>query len=196
MRNSILHIYGEIIVKVLNQEATSSDLKLKQMRNELLDTLSEHLMDVHSMTRSRTLQIWKKINEEKSLPLNYMNVLMRKCIERMEDSAAGARKNAFQLLCDLIRKNPYGITSIAMSLGEVEKELAKEQAVLEQLKAEGEALLNEEESGELDETAGSEETDPERQKQVKIDKYKQQNLFQASKVYIYIYIWGITLFAY
>lgn len=63
MRNSILYIYGEIIVKVLNQEATSNDLKLKQMRNELLDTLTEHLMDVHSTTRSKTLQIWKKINE-------------------------------------------------------------------------------------------------------------------------------------
>lgn len=88
MRNSVLYIYGEIIINVLNQEATSKDLKLKQMRNELLDTLSEHLMDVNSMCRSRTLQIWKRIYEEKAMPLNYMNQLMKKCTERMEDSAS------------------------------------------------------------------------------------------------------------
>ena len=63
MRNSILHIYGEIIINVLNQETTGNDLKLKAMRNELLDTLCEHLMDVHAKTRSRTLQIWRKIYE-------------------------------------------------------------------------------------------------------------------------------------
>lgn len=144
MRNSILHIYGEIIINVLNQEATSKDLKLKQMRNELLDTLSEHLMDVHSMCRSRTLQIWKRIYEEKAMPLNYMNQLMKKCTERMEDSAASVRKNAFQLLCDLIRKNPYGIISIDTSLGEVETECAKEEAVLQKMIEEGlyEEILN------------------------------------------------------
>lgn len=113
-----------------------------------------------------------------------MNVLMKKCIERMEDSASGVRKNAFQLLCDLIRKNPYGITSIALSLGEVEKELAKEQALLEKLNAEGETLMSEEEANQedLNQTTASEESDLDRQKQEKVEKHKQQILFQTSKV--------------
>ena len=70
MRSSVLHIYGEIVIKVLNQETTANDLKLKQMRNELLDTLSEHLHDVHSTTRSRTLQIWRKILEVSGMKSN------------------------------------------------------------------------------------------------------------------------------
>ena len=32
MRNSIIYIYGEIIIKVLNQETTAKDLKLKQIK--------------------------------------------------------------------------------------------------------------------------------------------------------------------
>lgn len=113
-----------------------------------------------------------------------MNILMKKCIERMEDSASGVRKNAFQLLCDLIRKNPYGITSIALSLGEVEKELVKEQALLEKLNAEGQTLMTEEEANQedLNKTTASEESDLDRQKQEKVEKHKQQILFQTSKV--------------
>lgn len=50
MRNAILYTYGEIILKKLNRES-SSDLKLKQMRNELLDILLEHIHDVNGLTR-------------------------------------------------------------------------------------------------------------------------------------------------
>ena len=136
MRNSILYIYAEIIIKVLNQETTANDLKLKQMRNELLDTLCEHLMDVHAMSRSRTLQIWRRICEEKSMPLNYINKVMKCCIERMEDVASSVRKSAFQLLCDLIRTNPYGIVSIEMSLGQIQLEYAKEAETLQKINQE------------------------------------------------------------
>ena len=136
MRNSILHIYGEIIIKVLNQETTNNDLKLKQMRNELLDTLLEHVHDTNALTRSRTLQIWRRICEENAMPLHYMNELMKRCIGRMEDVASSVRKSAFQLLCDLIRTNPYGIKSIEMSIEQVESECGKEEAALEKLKEE------------------------------------------------------------
>ena len=143
MRNAIIHIYGEIIIKVLNQEATSTDLKLKQMRNELLDTLLEHMHDVNGFTRSRTLQVWRKICEEKAVPLNYMNELMKRCIGRMEDMASTVRKSAFQLLCDLIRGNPYGIKSIEVSIDQIESEFAKEEQILERLNEESTRLEEE-----------------------------------------------------
>lgn len=50
MRNAILYTYGEIILKVLNRES-QNDLKLKQMRNELLDILIDHIHDVNGVTR-------------------------------------------------------------------------------------------------------------------------------------------------
>jgi len=133
MRNSIIYIYGEIIIQVLNQEKTANDLKLKQMRNELLDTLCEHIHDLNALARSKTLQTWRHICDKKAMPLNYMNELMKKCIERMEDVASSVRKSAFQLLCDLIRNNPYGIENIEASLNQIEAEYNKEDAILKNL---------------------------------------------------------------
>lgn len=151
MRNSIIYIYGEIIIKVLNQETTSKDLKLKQMRNELLDTLCEHIHDTNAIARSRTLQVWRRICEEKAMPLNYMNEVMKRCVGRMEDLASSVRKSAFQLLCDLIRKNPYGIVNIETSMNQIEAEFVKEDAQLRK-------MMNDEQQGlELDEQMDTED---------------------------------------
>jgi condensin complex subunit 1 len=190
MRNSILYIYGEIIVRVLNQEATNNDLKLKQMRNELLDTLSEHIHDVNALTRSKTLQIWRRICEENAMPLSYMNDIMKKCIGRMQDMASSVRKSAFQLLCDLIRKNPYGIKSIEMSLEQVEVECAKEEAALVKLNDESDKLIeninkliekNGEESDEMETNQEEQETNNEEDQQ-KREKHQQLIILQTSKV--------------
>jgi len=133
IRNSIIYIYGEIIIKVLNQEATAKDLKLKKMRNELLDTLCEHLHDSNALVRSKTLQTWRRICVEKALPLNYMNEVMKRCVGRMEDIASSVRKSAFQLLCDLIRNNPYGIVNIETSMNQTETEYVKEDVILKKM---------------------------------------------------------------
>lgn len=133
MRNAVLYIYGELCVRVLNAEATEKDLKLKQIRNELLDTLIEHVHDSNALTRSKTLQIWRSMAEQKAVPLNYISEVMKRCIGRMDDVASSVRKSAFQLLCDFIRNNPYGIKSIEMSQDEVKCELEKEETVLNQV---------------------------------------------------------------
>lgn len=142
MRNSILYIYGEIIVKILNKDS-SNDLKSKQMRDELLDTLLEHIHDTNALTRSKTLQIWRRISEENAIPLHYINELMRRCVGRMEDVASSVRKSAFQLLCDLIRKNPFGIKSVEMSLDQIKNELVKEEEILKSLNEESDKLIEE-----------------------------------------------------
>lgn len=199
MRNAILHLYGEIIVKVLNQDATDKDLKLKQMRNELLDTLCDHIHDVNAMARSRTLQIWRHICEEKAIPLHYMNEVMKRCIGRMEDVASSVRKSAFQLLCDLIRKNPFGIKSIEMSLEQIEAECVKEEAALAKLKDDDEKLVDAinkelenaggEEEQEEETTAGQEsarsgtqESTTDLQQEQQREKQQQMIIIQTSKV--------------
>jgi len=112
-----------------------------------------------------------------------MNTLMKKCIERMEDSASTARKSAFQLLCDLIRKNPYGITSIAMSLDEVEVECAKEEALLNKLVDEHDQLVaDSSEDSSPSSNDGDDMSQQDIQKQEKIEQHKQLVLVQTSKV--------------
>ena len=135
MRNAILMIMGEIVVKVLDEASTNADLKMKQMRNELLDTLCEHIHDSNAIARSKSLQIWRKIADENCMPLQYQNEIMRRCVGRMQDVASTVRKSAFQLLCDLIKKNPYGIQSIQVSLDEIDRDYHKEKALLDEMEA-------------------------------------------------------------
>jgi condensin complex subunit 1 len=143
MRNAVLYAYGEIVVKCLHRDATANDLKLKQMRNELLDTLIEHIHDCNGLVRSKTLQIWRRICEENAVPLNYTGELMRRVIGRMEDVASSVRKSAFQLLCDLIRNNPFGIKAVDTSAEQIEAELAKEELILNSLNEENDKLIEE-----------------------------------------------------
>ena len=179
MRNSILFIIGEIIIKVLNEESVKNDLNLKKTRNELLDTLCEHIYDSNALTRSKTLQIWRKICEEKKMPLQYQNEIMRRCVGRMEDVASSVRKSAFQLLCDMIKKNPYAIRSIQVSTNEIEAEYKKESDLLAELKAKKNGDQDEEEQAEINEAASNTESDSNSSSQ---DKLIQQILVQTTKV--------------
>ncbi|RNA14671.1 condensin complex subunit 1, partial [Brachionus plicatilis] len=142
MRNSVFYIYGELLIKVLNKE-TMSDFKSKQTRDELLDHLMDHIHDTNAVVRSKTLQIWRRLCEENCIPLHYINQLMSRCVGRMEDVASSVRKSAFQLLCDLIRKNPFGIKSVEMSLEQINGELSKEEQVLNEMNKESDKLIEE-----------------------------------------------------
>jgi condensin complex subunit 1 len=205
MRSAILHLYGELIVKVLNEknttsaaaavvlnneddEAISSELKLKQMRNELLDTLLEHVHDCNALARSRTLQIWRRICEENAVPISYINELMQRCIGRMEDVASSVRKSAFQLLCDLIRKNPYGISSLEMSIEQVKQEWHKEEEILKRMSDEAERQLIDDVNAIPQSSAVAEQeqtgvqSDPSSSNQNQQQKQHQMIIVQKSKV--------------
>ncbi|CAF0903319.1 unnamed protein product [Brachionus calyciflorus] len=193
MRNSVLYIYGEILVKVLNKENVT-DLKTKQARDELLDNLMEHIHDVNAVARSKTLQIWRRLSDENSIPLHYINELMKRCVGRMEDIASSVRKSAFQLLCDLIRTNPFGIKSVELSLQQIQSELVKEEEVLNNLNKESDKLIDElnsivepKNSEEMNEEESDEENSQSNQEnevelQAAKDKHQQLVVIQKSKV--------------
>jgi condensin complex subunit 1 len=185
MRNAIIYLYAEIVIKVLNEETTNTgDLKLKQMRNELLDTICEHIHDVNAFTRSKTLQVLRNICEKKAMPLHYMNEVMRKCISRMEDVASSVRKSAFQLLCDMIRLNPYGIkNTIELSIDEVVQQRTIEENTLNDLIKKSEEKEEEEEEEETDHNNTTViETTKEVEDQTRKDKENQLIIVQKSKV--------------
>lgn len=177
LRNSVLFIIGEIIVKVLSEESINNDLNLKKTRNELLDTLCEHIYDSNAITRSKALQIWRKICGEKKLPLQYQNEIMRRCVGRMEDVASSVRKSAFQLLCDMINNNPYGIRSIEVSMDEIEAEYKKEAQILSELKAK---KNNQTEDKTPEEAVEEEETNSDEDQSN--DRLLEQILVQTTKV--------------
>lgn len=61
----------------------------------------------------------------------------------MEDMASTVRKSAFQLLCDLIRNNPFGIKIIELEKESIQRECEKEEEALQKLVDENDKLVEE-----------------------------------------------------
>lgn len=61
----------------------------------------------------------------------------------MEDVASTVRKSAFQLLCDLIRNNPFGLKIIELEKEAIVRECEKEEETLKKLVDENDKLVEE-----------------------------------------------------
>lgn len=124
MRNAVLGMMGEILVRALTKE--DLEQKLRSARDHILDRLEDHVHDVNAYVRSRALQIWLTVVNEKAVPLQRQLHVVDLVIGRLHDKSCQARKYAIQLMTALIKTNPYAanlsIEALATSL---EKEHAK-----------------------------------------------------------------------
>ena len=109
VRNAIVQVMGHL----LSQEEIHSpyfpqDKKFHGIRSEILDTLLEHLHDVHAFSRSKVLQTFGSIVTSRSLPIDYLLPLTEKVIGRLSDKTVNVRKNAIILLVAILQYNPFG----------------------------------------------------------------------------------------
>ncbi|XP_065053020.1 condensin complex subunit 1-like isoform X1 [Rhopilema esculentum] len=128
MRNGVLGVIGEIVVKVLSKEGL--DANLKNTREKFLDRLEEHLHDVHAFVRSKVLQIWHTLCTERAIPLSRLGRLMDLVIGRLHDKSSQVRKYAVQLLKAVLCGNPF---SAKLSSEELQSKLDKEREKLKTL---------------------------------------------------------------
>ncbi|XP_046630867.1 condensin complex subunit 1-like isoform X2 [Daphnia pulicaria] len=130
MRNSALSIFAEIVMQELSGE--DLDERKRELRDQLLDPLLEHLHDVHSFVRSKTLQLWHKLSLKHAIPLNLQHKVLTMTTGRLNDKTGTVRKNAVQLLIVLMQGNPYGERLPLEELGaKKESEEAKLKEMLE-----------------------------------------------------------------
>ncbi|XP_071110071.1 condensin complex subunit 1-like [Haliotis cracherodii] len=105
MRNGVLGVLGEILQRVLSKDGL--DDNMKNARDGFFDKLEEHIHDVHAFVRSKVLQIWLTIVNEKCLPLPRQEHLVAKVIGRLQDKSSQVRKYAIQLMTALLKCNPF-----------------------------------------------------------------------------------------
>lgn len=106
------------------------DEKKRDLRDQLLEPLLEHLHDVSSFVRSRTLQLWHKMCLKPAIPLNLQHKVLTLTAGRLRDKTCSVRKNAIQLLIALMQSNPY---SGRLPLAELDNTLKIEQAKLDEM---------------------------------------------------------------
>ncbi|XP_013415078.1 condensin complex subunit 1-like isoform X2 [Lingula anatina] len=152
MRNGVLGVLGEILVKVLSKE--DLDANLKNTRDQFLDKLEDHIHDVHAFVRSKVLQVWLTVVNEKALPLPRQHHLVDLVIGRLQDRSSQVRKYAVQLITALLRSNPF---AAKLSVEDLKENYEKERDKLKEMMPE-----TLEESGEAeDPLAGWKTMEPE-----------------------------------
>ncbi|XP_033731463.1 condensin complex subunit 1-like, partial [Pecten maximus] len=128
MRNCVLGVIGEILMKVLNKD--SLDDKTKATRDQFLDNLEDHVHDTNAYVRSKCLQIWIAIVNEKCLPLSRQVSLTTLVVGRLQDKSSSVRKQALQLITNLFKCNPY---AAKFSVKELEQSYESEAEKLKQM---------------------------------------------------------------
>jgi len=131
MRKCVLSILGEIVMRVLHGENLDEDAK--ETRDQFLDCLEDHIHDVNAFVRSSVLQTWGKLCQNKTIPLNRQQRLLKLVIGRLRDKSSSVRKQSVQLLTTLLECNPF---TASMSVEELRLQLEKEAALLKEMEPE------------------------------------------------------------
>lgn len=105
IRNCVLGIMGHVIIRELTSENLTEEQK--EIRDEFLDDLLQHVDDVSGYVRSKVLQIWNEMQTEAAVPLTCQTKVVRAAVDRLEDKAALVRKNAVVLLRTFLETNPF-----------------------------------------------------------------------------------------
>ncbi|CAI5530206.1 unnamed protein product, partial [Closterium sp. Naga37s-1] len=84
--------------------------RLQRLRSKqgLLAVLMERARDQSAHVRSRVMQAWAWLCGEKAVPLGHWNAVAELAVGRLEDKSSLVRKNALQLLGEMLHQNPFG----------------------------------------------------------------------------------------
>uniref|UniRef100_UPI00398F2381 condensin complex subunit 1 isoform X2 n=1 Tax=Pristiophorus japonicus TaxID=55135 RepID=UPI00398F2381 len=131
LRNAVLSTMGEMLTRVLS--GSQLDASSRETRDRFLDTLQLHLHDVHAFVRSRCVQVFTHIVQEKALPLKRFQALVTLATGRLCDKSVIVCKNAIQLLAAILANNPF---TWKLSISDLNAAYEKELLKLTQMKEE------------------------------------------------------------
>ncbi|XP_037702575.1 condensin complex subunit 1 [Choloepus didactylus] len=130
MRNAVLAAMAEMVLQVLNGDQLEE--AARDTRDQFLDTLQAHGHDINSFVRSRVLQLFTRIVQQKALPLTRFQAVVALAVGRLADKSVLVCKNAIQLLASFLANNPF---SCKLSDTDLAGPLQKETQKLQEMRA-------------------------------------------------------------
>ncbi|XP_065218863.1 condensin complex subunit 1 [Planococcus citri] len=136
MRICTLTVMAEIIISVLHPEGEQLTEENKKIRDNFMDHLLDHIIDLNTFVRSRALKLWLSIYKQKAVPTSYIIPLLEEAMSRLQDKSSNVVKNAIQLITAMLEDNLYGalldVESVkqnlrAVKLKSIQTELEKNQ---------------------------------------------------------------------
>ncbi|EDV53204.1 condensin complex subunit 1 [Drosophila erecta] len=128
LRNCVLQIIGDTVVSELTSEDLSEELK--EVRNEFLEYLVAHILDISAHVRSKVLSIWHHLKTQHAIPLNFLTRVLEEAIGRLEDKSSLVRRAAMHLIKSALESNPY---SSKLSIDELRTKHEHEVQAMEKL---------------------------------------------------------------
>ncbi|KAL4700428.1 hypothetical protein H8959_014432 [Pygathrix nigripes] len=123
MRNAVLAAMAEMVLQVLNGDQLEA--AARDTRDQFLDTLQAHGHDVNSFVRSRVLQLFTRIVQQKALPLTRFQAVVALAVGRLADKSVLVCKNAIQLLASFLANNPFSCKQL-LQLPQGEEEIPEQ----------------------------------------------------------------------
>lgn len=110
IRNALVSLLGKLVVKAFKDvdgDLSSNSLRLRG-KQAMLEVLLERCRDVSAYTRSRVLQVWAELCEERAISIAHWNEVASVAAGRLEDKNTIVRKSALNLLITMLQHNPFG----------------------------------------------------------------------------------------
>ncbi|KAK1277671.1 hypothetical protein QJS04_geneDACA016585 [Acorus gramineus] len=127
IRNGLVGVLGKLVMKAfVGPLETDQRLSLRSKKS-MLEILIERFRDVSAYTRSKTLQVWAELCEEKAVPIGLWNEVASLAVGRLEDKSSFVRKSALDLLITMLQHNPFGpqlpVSGFEVTLGKYREKL-------------------------------------------------------------------------
>ncbi|KAM6321256.1 condensin complex subunit 1 [Aegotheles albertisi] len=129
MRNAVLAAMAEVLVQVLSGDQLEE--AARDTRDQFLAMLQAHVCDIHGFVRSRVLQLFTRIVQQKALPLTQFQPVVSLAVGRLKDKSVVVVKNAIQLLAEFLSNNPF---SGKLSCSDLAEPLRKEVQKLQEMR--------------------------------------------------------------
>ncbi|GJQ14470.1 hypothetical protein GpartN1_g6261.t1 [Galdieria partita] len=111
VRNSIVHALGRYLLFLSSETKSEANEQVEnaaQLRSSLFDILLKRVDDVHAFSRSKVLQVWQTLVDNKVVPQTLFPLLMQQVVARLRDKSSIVRKNSIALFESLLSNNPFG----------------------------------------------------------------------------------------
>ncbi|XP_028550454.1 condensin complex subunit 1 [Dendrobium catenatum] len=150
IRNALLGVLGKLVAKAFNDFEGDQSSKILRLRGKqaMLEILIERCKDVSAYTRSRVLQVWAELCEERAVSIGLWNELALVASGRLEDKSAIVRKSALNLLITMLQHNPFGPQLRVETFSATLEKYKEKLLVLEPARSEDDHFDNEITSGE------------------------------------------------
>ena len=128
IRSATLAIFGALISKELS--APDADVQKKTLRDDLLDKLEDHILDVTTFTRGMAIKVWHRLCSEGKIPIDRQESLIESIVGRLQDRSVYVRKQAVIFLTLFLKQNPF---AAKLSIDKLETALAVESRKLKEM---------------------------------------------------------------